>query len=266
MSPIRKKISQNKYFFLTKAEFNASSKFSKGVYYPEIKIAPSLLSVDYRKLEHEIRDVEKAGVEILHVDIMDGHFVPNITIGPAVVKDIRKITKLTLDVHLMISNPDDFIPKFISAGADIITFHIECYIRERKLELRKLVRTIKKLNSVRYGLVINPSTDIHYFKKLVSEFGLNFILIMSVNPGFGGQKFIKDVLKKARILRKNYGYQGDLEIDGGINSSTAREALKSGCNILVAGSYIFKAKNRKDRIAKLESLAKKYRCNHCNQT
>lgn len=228
------------------------------MYYPEIKVVPSLLSADYSKLGDEIKEVEEAGVDLLHIDIMDGHFVPNITIGPAVVKAIRKITNLKLDLHLMISNPDKFIPFFIDAGADIITFHIELYIKGDSIDMKSLNRTINKLKGKRFGLVLNPATPLKYLRKALDKFPLDFILLMSVKPGFGGQQFIPEVLDKALALREIYNYRGDLEIDGGIKYLTAKHALKAGCNILVAGSYIFDSRDRRGQIVKLQSLIKKY--------
>lgn len=229
------------------------------VYYPDVKIAASILSADYSKLGEEIRDVEAKDIDLIHIDVMDGHFVPNITIGPDLVKDIRKVTNLPLDVHLMIENPDFYIPKFISAGADILTFHIEIFIQRRKLDLKKLLRVYNKARGVRVGLTLNPTTSIRYFKEVLNEVNLNFILLMSVNPGFGGQIFIPQVLKKAKALRWSFKFKGDIEIDGGINEKTSLLALESGCNILVAGTYIFKAKDRIKNINLLRTNIKKYR-------
>ncbi|HEO63661.1 MAG TPA: ribulose-phosphate 3-epimerase, partial [Candidatus Omnitrophica bacterium] len=155
-------------------------------YYPEVKIAPSVLAADYSKLADDLRDVEKRGIDFFHIDIMDGHFVPNITIGPQVVKAIRGITGLILDVHLMIENPDFFIPKFIDAGADIINFHVEPFIENNKLNMKNLLNVYNKTKGVRKGLTINPPTGVDYFKDILKETDLDFILIMSVNPGFGG--------------------------------------------------------------------------------
>ncbi|MDD5614441.1 MAG: ribulose-phosphate 3-epimerase, partial [Candidatus Omnitrophica bacterium] len=208
-------------------------------YYPEIKIAPSVLAADYSRLEDDLKDLEKRGIDFFHIDIMDGHFVPNITIGPQVVKAVRGITDLTLDVHLMIEDPDFFMLKFIDAGADIINFHVEPFIENNKLNLKKLLKVYNKSQGVRKGLTINPPTSADYFKDILRETDLDFILIMSVNPGFGGQSFMPDVLAKAERLRTYYGFKGDIQIDGGINQETSKYALKSGCNILVAGTYIF---------------------------
>lgn len=215
------------------------------VYYPDYKIAPSLLSADYSRLGEEIKDVERKGADLIHVDVMDGHFVPNITIGPDMVKDIRKITGLPLDVHLMITNPQEYIPRFEQAGADIITFHVELFIENGKLNLSKLKNIFEQGYTARLGMVINPPTDVKYFREILENITVDFILVMSVNPGFGGQTFIESVLDKVRYLRQNLKFTGDIEIDGGINHNTARLAVKAGCNILVAGSYIFKSSDRK---------------------
>jgi ribulose-phosphate 3-epimerase len=222
------------------------------VYYPEFKIAPSLLSADYSRLGEEIRDVETKGADLLHIDVMDGHFVPNITIGPDMVKDIRKVTPLPLDVHLMITNPQEYLLRFESAGADIITFHIEVFIKNKSVDIPGLKKIFEAPHKARLGMVINPPTDVEYFKQVVNEVPVDFILVMSVNPGFGGQEFIPEVLDKVRYLRKELNFKGDIEIDGGINHITAKSAIEAGCNILVAGSYIFKSSNRKRAIQLLK--------------
>ncbi len=229
------------------------------LYYPDIKIAPSILSANYANLEQDLKDLEAKGVDLFHIDIMDGHFVPNLTIGPGVVKDIRKMTDLVLDVHLMIENPGFFIPKFIDAGADIINFHVEVFLKENKLDLKKLTEVYNGVKGVRRGLTINPPTDVACFKEILASLDLDFILIMSVNPGFGGQDFIVQVLDKVKILREDYGFKGDIQIDGGINSETSSLALEAGCNILVSGNYILKAVNREESIAKLKDSISKYK-------
>jgi ribulose-phosphate 3-epimerase len=227
------------------------------MYYPEVKIAPSILAADYSRLGEEIKDVERRGVDLIHIDVMDGHFVPNITIGPDMVRDIRKVTNLPFDVHLMIQRPDLYIQRFIDAGADIITFHIEPFMERGKLNLKKLKRTYRKAKNVKAGLVLNPNTSIRHFKLILNELPLDFILVMSVNPGFGGQSFIPDVLEKVRVLRGKFNFKGDIEIDGGINKQTAKLAVEAGCNILVAGTYIFRAKDRTQAIAALRELERR---------
>lgn len=201
-----------------------------------LKIAPSILSANFLNLENEIRKIEKAGADIIHLDVMDGHFVPNLTFGPELVSQIKKITNLPLDVHLMISNPKFFIPKFIEAGADFISFHIET-----DSEYEKLLSEIQQ-TKIKAGIAINPETDIRSIKKILNF--VNFILIMTVHPGFGGQKFISECVHKIRKVcefraKKNI----EIEVDGGINFQTAKIAKDAGANILVAGNFIFKQKN-----------------------
>ena len=204
-----------------------------------VKIAPSILSADFSKLGEEISDVEKGGAELIHVDVMDGHFVPNITIGPLVVESIRPITKLPLDVHLMIENPDQYIESFAKAGADYITVHVEA--------CRHLHRTIQLIKSfgVKAGVVLNPATPVQLIEPILEE--LDIVLLMSVNPGFGGQKFIPSVLnkiKQVRDLAKQKGVQLEIEVDGGVNEQTARLCVEAGATILVAGSAVY---NQEDR-------------------
>ncbi len=211
----------------------------------KIKVAPSILSADFSCLDREIKKVEQAGVDMLHIDVMDGHFVPNITIGPAVVKSIRKITKLPLDVHLMIENPQSFIDNFIKAGSDMITVHIEtidpkCYM----LYAKRL-----KSKGIKFGISLNPSTPLAKIKPLLKR--VDFVLIMSVNPGFGGQNFIPAAIPKIRQLRSIFN--GDISVDGGINDKTAKLVIEAGANILAAGSYIFKAKDVKKAIERIRN-------------
>jgi len=209
----------------------------------KIKIAPSILSADFSCLGEEIKKAESCGADMIHVDVMDGHFVPNITIGALVVKDIRKATKLPLDVHLMINNPQKFIGSFVAAGSDMITVHIETMSKSKlKSQKSKL-----KGKGVKLGVSLNPSTPL---KKVIEVLPLvDFILVMSVNPGFGGQDFIPAVLPKIRKLRSLF--PGDIAVDGGINEKTARQVIKAGANVLAAGSYIFKSKDYKEAMRRL---------------
>ena len=200
-----------------------------------IKISPSILSADFSKLGSEIQNLEKAKADLIHIDVMDGHFVPNITIGPEVIKKLRKYTSLPFDVHLMISPVHDFIKNFAEAGADIITIHPEA--------TNNLVSSIQKIKSFnkKAGVSLNPKTSI---KKVLPVLKLiDLVLVMSVNPGFGGQKFIKDTLEKVKILRKEIDtkkLKTQIEIDGGINFENAIMAKKAGVDILVSGTTIFK--------------------------
>lgn len=204
-------------------------------------IAPSILSADFSILGQEIKDVEKAGADWIHVDVMDGHFVPNITIGPMVVKSIRPVTKLPIDVHLMIKSPEKYIESFAKAGADFITFHSE--IEKDPKEVIKLIRYYKK----KVGISIKPKTDLRSIENVFSM--VDMVLIMTVEPGFGGQGFILDCLPKIEELRKIF--KKDIEVDGGVNDLSARDCLKSGANVLVAGSYVFGAKDYALAINKL---------------
>lgn len=200
------------------------------------KIAPSILSADFSRLGEEIKAVEKAGADLIHIDVMDGHFVPNITIGPLVIQAVRRITSLPLDVHLMISNPDQFIEEFARAGSDILTVHVETCNH-----LNRTVTTIKK-QGIKAGVVLNPATPLTTIEYSIDE--IDMILLMSVNPGFGGQSFIPGVVRKISELRKlidKLGLPVEIEVDGGINLETAKLAAKAGADIFVAGSAIFGA-------------------------
>ncbi|MBV7503778.1 ribulose-phosphate 3-epimerase [Bacillus sp. sid0103] len=199
-----------------------------------VKIAPSILSADFSKLGEEILAVEKGGADYIHIDVMDGHFVPNITIGPLIVEAIRPITKLPLDVHLMIENPDQYIEAFAKAGADYITVHVEA--------CPHLHRTIQNIKSfgIKAGVVLNPATPVESIQHIIGD--IDMVLLMSVNPGFGGQKFIPEVLPKIRKVKEMAEQKGldlEIEIDGGVNSETAKLCMEAGANVLVAGSAIY---------------------------
>jgi ribulose-phosphate 3-epimerase len=205
-----------------------------------IKVAPSILSADFSRLGEEVKAVEKAGADMIHVDVMDGHFVPNITIGPLVVSALSKITKLPLDVHLMIENPDRYIAPFAKAGANIISIHAEA-----SKDLEKDIEQIKSLG-VKAAVVINPKTGIKAIEKVLDKVAM--VLLMTVDPGFEGQKFMPDVLAKIKELKRSIDARGldvDIEVDGGINLDTAGEAVKAGANVLVAGSAIYWSKDYK---------------------
>ena len=200
-----------------------------------VKISPSILSADFGKLGNEIQDLEKAGADFIHIDVMDGHFVPNITIGPEVINKLRKYTSLPFDVHLMISPVDDFIKNFAEAGADIITIHPEA--------TDDLISSIKKIKSYnkRAGVSLNPETSVDKALSVLNI--IDLVLIMSVNPGFGGQKFIEKTLEKVKILRKEIDskkLKTQIEIDGGINFENSNMAIAAGIDILVSGTTIFK--------------------------
>ena len=214
-----------------------------------IKISPSILSADFSILGDEIKSLEKAGADLIHVDVMDGHFVPNITMGPPIIKMVRKCTKLPFDVHLMISPVEKYIKAFADAGSDIITIHPEATDN-----LKRAVSTIKSLGK-KAGVSLNPKTPISALMDVINE--IDLILIMSVNPGFAGQSFMSEVLPKVSELRKMINDKKlkiDIEIDGGINFETAPLAVKAGANILVSGTTIFSG-SLKDNIQKLRNCA-----------
>lgn len=205
----------------------------------KIKVAPSILSADFSRLAEEIRAVEAAGADIIHVDVMDGHFVPNITIGPLVVEAARKATGLPLDVHLMINRPEMYIDDFARAGADYLTVHVEA-----TNHLNRLVQAIRAHKGVRAGVSLNPATPLETLDYILAE--IDMVLIMSVNPGFGGQAFIPSAIEKIKRLRRRIdeaGLRVEIEVDGGIKPDNAAEIAAAGADILVAGSAVFGAKD-----------------------
>jgi ribulose-phosphate 3-epimerase len=202
-----------------------------------IKLAPSILSADFARLGEQIDEVVRAGADYIHVDVMDGHFVPNITIGAPVVASIRPVTSLPLDVHLLIEHPERYISEFVQAGADIITVHVEACPN-----LRKTIRLIKELGA-RAGVSLNPPTPLSSIEEFLPH--VDLVLVMSVNPGFGGQSFIPATLPRIASMRKmldDRGLGAELEVDGGITADNAPDIVKAGANVLVAGNSVFKAK------------------------
>lgn len=213
-----------------------------------IKIAPSILAADFAKLGQEVQEVEKAGADWIHIDVMDGHFVPNITMGPIVVDALRPLTELPLDVHLMIENPDRYIEDFAKAGADYITVHVEA--------CPHLHRTIQLIRSsgAKPGVVLNPHTPVETIQHVLED--IDLVLFMTVNPGFGGQKFIQSVVPKVAALSqmiKDKGLSVDIQIDGGINEETIVPCAQAGANVFVAGSAIF---GKQDRTQALQAIKK----------
>ena len=215
------------------------------------KIAPSILSANFAKLGEEIKEVELAGADYIHVDVMDGHFVPNITIGPLIVEAIKPVTNLPLDVHLMIENPDQYIRTFAEKGASIITVH-----QEACPHLHRTIQLIKDMN-VKAGVVINPATPIEMIKEILPY--VDLVLIMTVNPGFGGQSFIHEMIPKIKAiseLKEKNNYHYEIEVDGGVNIETAKLCTDVGADVLVAGSAIFNQKDRKKAIEDLRKAIK----------
>lgn len=216
-------------------------------------IAPSILSADFSRLAEEIKSVEKAGARWIHIDVMDGHFVPNITMGPVIVKAVKSVTSLPLDVHLMIKNPDCYIKKFVDAGADLISVHVESCVH-----LHKVVQMIKD-NKVKAGVALNPSTPLNSIKWVMSD--LDFVVLMSVNPGFGGQTFIPNSIDKIKFLKKKIESNGLhllIEIDGGVCSENIEQISNAGADVFVAGSAIFSSR---DYNMTISSFQKKVGCN-----
>lgn len=214
-------------------------------------VAPSILSANFAHLARDVKQVQDAGADWLHIDVMDGHFVPNLTIGPLVVADLRKVTGLFLDVHLMIARPENLIPAFHLAGADLITVHAEACTH-----LHRTVRMIKELG-VKAGVAVNPATPLSHLEFVLPE--IDLALVMSVNPGFGGQEFITMAVEKIRRLRLMVSQQApqvQIQVDGGINAQTGRMCVEAGADILVAGSYIFKSPDVAQAVRTLKHIKK----------
>ena len=206
-------------------------------------IAPSILSADFSRLGEEIKAIEKAGADWVHIDVMDGHFVPNITIGPVVVAAMRRVTDLTLDVHLMIEEPLRFIPAFIKAGSNMITVHCETI---DNASFKKIYSLLRK-NGIKIGVSLNPKTSLKRIEPYLDF--IDYCLVMSVNPGFGGQEFISTVIPKIERLRRIFAK--DIEVDGGVNEKVAPKLIEAGATILVAGSFIFGSNDPKEAIRSL---------------
>ena len=212
-----------------------------------IKIAPSILASNFSKLNDEVISIENAGADFIHLDIMDGHFVPNLTFGPPLIKSLRSLTKLPFDVHLMVSNPDTLLDDYVNAGANIITVHVEA--------CNHLARTLHYIKSkgCKAGVAINPHTDIQFIENVIED--LDLILIMTVNPGFGGQKFIKSMVKKISLVKEIISSRDIfLEVDGGITKENSKEVIDAGANVLVAGTSVFKTNQKTTYKMNIDSL------------
>ena len=208
-----------------------------------IKLAPSILSADFAKLLEDVKKVEKAGCEYLHIDVMDGHFVPNITLGPGIVKSLRRDVNMVFDTHLMIENPDNYIKDFVDAGSDLIVVHVEA--------CRHLHRTIQNIKSqnVKAGVALNPATPIETIKHVLED--VDMVLIMTVNPGFGGQSFIEGMIDKIKELKQIIDEKNlkiDIQVDGGIKPSNIHQVVEAGANVIVAGSAIFNSENIEETV------------------
>lgn len=213
-------------------------------------ISPSILSADFARLAEAVQMVEAAGADWIHVDVMDGHFVPNLTVGPPMVEALRKVTSLPLDVHLMMTNPDDFISEFVDAGADLLTVHVEACPH-----LHRTVQSIKE-RQIKAGVSLNPATSVTAIEEILGD--VDLVLVMSVNPGFGGQQFISSSLDKIRRIRTmmtNSRSSAHLEVDGGVNLTNVASVIHAGANVLVAGSAIFGSKNIPETIRQMRTAA-----------
>jgi ribulose-phosphate 3-epimerase len=229
-------------------DFNSKLFFGEGVFMK--KIAPSILSADFSRLGEEVRAVEAGGADYIHVDVMDGHFVPNITIGPLVVEAVRKITHLPLDVHLMISNPEMYIPEFAKAGADIIVIHAEATVH-----LHRALQLIKSFGK-KAGVALNPGTSLSTLEYVLSD--LDLVLLMTVNPGFGGQSFIEACIPKIQSLRgmlDRMGLETELEVDGGVKTDNIDRISHAGADVFVAGSAVFGSRDYAGTISELKRRA-----------
>lgn len=217
-----------------------------------IKLAPSILSADFAKLLEDVKKVEKAGCEYLHIDVMDGHFVPNITLGPGIVKSLRKDVNMVFDAHLMIENPDNYIKEFADAGCDIIVVH-----QEACTHLHRTIQNIKS-HGIKAGVALNPATPIETIKYVLQD--VDMVLLMSVNPGFGGQSYIPVVTEKIKELKAlidEMNLDIDIEVDGGVKPSNIAEVVNAGANVIVAGSAIFNAGNIDEAVKSLRENASK---------
>ncbi|MFH0984545.1 MAG: ribulose-phosphate 3-epimerase [Candidatus Omnitrophota bacterium] len=214
----------------------------------KIMLAPSLLSADFGRLAEEVREVENAGCDVLHIDVMDGHFVPNLTIGPLVVSAVRKVTKMPLDVHLMIDTPSRYIAEFRKAGADWITVHVEA-----EKDVRGVLQTIRA-SGAKAGISLKPKTAIEAILPYLQD--LNLILVMSVEPGFGGQSFMPDMMAKVKALRSKF--RGLISVDGGIGAGNASQAIEAGADVLVAGSAVFGKADRAKAVQEFQEIFKKF--------
>ncbi|HHT91977.1 MAG TPA: ribulose-phosphate 3-epimerase [Clostridiaceae bacterium] len=216
-----------------------------------IKIAPSILSADFAMLGDEIRKIEEAGADMVHIDVMDGHYVPNLTIGLPVIKSIRKITKLPFDVHLMIDNAEQYLEDYHAAGADIITVHVEAV-----KHIHRVVQSIHKLG-IKAGVALNPGTPLCMVEPVLED--VDMILLMSVNPGFGGQSYIHSVTDKIRELRRMLNERNlntDIQVDGGVDAVTVKDVIEAGANVIVAGSAVYKAEDTREIISVLRNGGK----------
>ncbi len=214
----------------------------------KILLAPSLLSADFSRLAEEVREVEKAGCDVLHIDVMDGHFVPNLTIGPLVVSAVRKVTKMPLDVHLMIDAPSRYIAEFRKAGADWITVHVEA-----EKDVRGVLHAIQA-SGAKVGISLKPKTPVEVILPYLQD--LNLVLVMSVEPGFGGQTFMPEMMDKVKALRSKF--HGLISVDGGIGAGNASQPIQAGADVLVAGSAVFGKADRAKAVQEFQEIFKKF--------